>query len=206
MAIQPVKGTVQGPSQSANRCPCCTFRASFPALGKSTIDSTYGIQTAGSCQEAGSCSAAASFFLRVAVLSPSPTLRLPCRKLALPRGRRLHNGLWDVGVERPSSSCWQHIHTAGLLPCIFYSRETFVRFGLAQHGRAQLVRGRACCCQKSDFEKILCQNVRHDVEAFLQFYAPETPILKNLRNGFRIGAYLRPKMNIQIREHIGMTQ
>ncbi len=42
------------------------------------------------------------FLSRIFVLGPSQTL--PCKKLALPRGRRLHNGLPDVGMARPSSS------------------------------------------------------------------------------------------------------
>jgi hypothetical protein len=50
--------------------------------------------------------AAASFFSRVAVLNPSPTL--PRRKLALPRGGLLHSDQRDDEVARPSSSRRQH--------------------------------------------------------------------------------------------------
>ena len=76
---------------------------------------------------------------------------------------------------------------AGSLPCFYDSREKFVHFGSAQLGRARLVRARACRGQNSDFEKILCQNVRRDLEAFRRFYASETPILKkNRRNVFNI--------------------
>ncbi len=64
VAIQPVQGTVQGPYQSANSC---TSRASFPVLGKSAISSTYGIETAGSCQKAGSC---CLFFLESRRIEP----------------------------------------------------------------------------------------------------------------------------------------
>ncbi len=39
-----------------------------------------------------------------------------------------------------------------------------------------------------NFENILCQNVRHDLEAFRWFYASETPIFKKShRKMFRIG-------------------
>jgi hypothetical protein len=65
---------------------------------------------------------------------------------------------------------------AGSLPCLYDSREKFVHFGLAQPGRARLVQASACRGHNSDFEKILCQNVRHDLEAFRRFYASETPI------------------------------
>ncbi len=58
---------------------------------------------------------------------------------------------------------------AGLLPCFHDSREKIVHFGSAQPGRARLVRTRACRGQNSDFEKNLCQNVRHDLEAFRWF-------------------------------------
>ena len=95
---------------------------------------------------------------------------------------------------------------AGSLPCFYDSRKKFVHFGLAQPGRARLVRAHACRGQNSDFEKILCQNVRHNLEAFWRFYASETPILKNRRNVFRIGTYLRTKMNIRIREHVRIFQ
>jgi hypothetical protein len=44
----------------------------------------------------------APFFSRITVFNPSYTL--PRRKLALPRGRLLHNGLRDVGMARPTSS------------------------------------------------------------------------------------------------------
>ncbi len=147
--------------------------------------------------------AASSFFSRVAVFNPSPTL--PRRKLALPRGRLLHNGLRDVGVARPSSSCRQP--PCRYAPLLLRFSEKFVHFGLAQPGRALLVRARACRCQNSDFEKNLCQNVRHDLETFWRFYASETPIFKkNSRNFFRIGTYLQPKMNIRIGEDVGIFQ
>jgi hypothetical protein len=68
--------------------------------------------------------------------------------------------------------------TAGSLPCFYDSREKFVHFASATPGRARLVRARACRGQNSDFEKILCQNIRHDLEAFRWFYASETPIFK----------------------------
>ncbi len=119
--------------------------------------------------------AAALFLSRITVFNPFHTL--PRRKLALPRGRRLHIGLRDVGMARPSSSPRQP--RAGSLPCFYDSREKFVNFGSAQPCRARLVRARACRCQNFDFEKILCRNVRHDLEAFRRFYASETPIFKN---------------------------
>ncbi len=96
---------------------------------------------------------------------------------------------------------------AGSLPCFYDSREKFVCFGSAQHGRARLVRARACRGQNSDFEKNLCQNVRHDLEAFRRFYGSETPIFeKTVETFFRVGTYLRPKMNIRIGEHVGIFQ
>ncbi len=60
--------------------------------------------------------AAASFFSRVAVLNPSPAL--PRRKLALPRGRRLHNSLLDVGVARLQASPSRQQHTCRLAPLL----------------------------------------------------------------------------------------
>jgi hypothetical protein len=79
----------------------------FLAFGKSAIGSSYGIETG---EAAKKPVVASSFFSRVAVLNPSPTL--PRRKLTLLRSRRLHNVLRDVGVARPSSSRRQH-------PCRF---------------------------------------------------------------------------------------
>jgi hypothetical protein len=107
------------------------------------------------------------------------------------QGRRLHNGLRDVRMARPSSSHRQPpCRFAPLLSSLLFSRK--IRpFWL---GQARLVRARACRGQNSDFEKIMCRNVRPDLEAFRRFYASETPIFKkNRRNVFRIGTYLRPK-------------
>ncbi len=74
--------------------------------------------------------AASSFSSRVAVLNPSPTL--PRRKLALPMGRRLHNGLRDVGVARPTSSRRQHTYRFARLLLRFdrvrHDLEAFLRF------------------------------------------------------------------------------
>jgi hypothetical protein len=97
LAIQPVQDpTVQDPSQPANCCPYFTSWTSFAAFGKSAISSTYGIETGGSSQKQ---LGAAFFFSRVAFFNPSPTL--PRRKLALPRGRRLHNGQRRQSSQRP---------------------------------------------------------------------------------------------------------
>ncbi len=115
------------------------------------------------------------YFSKFSQITPFPTL--PRKKPALLRGRRLHNGLRDVRMARPSSSHRQP-PPAGSLPCFYDSREKFVHFGSAQPGRARLVRARACRGQNSDFEKILCQNVRHNLEAFRRFFASETPIFK----------------------------
>ncbi len=103
MAIQPVQGTVQARCQLANRCPSCTFRAGFPAFGKSAIGGTYGIETAKSCPKAASC---CLFFLQSRRIEPLS--QLPRRKLALPRGRQFHSELQHDEVARPSSSRLQH--------------------------------------------------------------------------------------------------
>ncbi len=56
------------------------------------------------------------YFSKIGQITPSPTL--PRRKLALPRGRRLHNGLRDVGVATPSSSPGQP-HCGSQASCYF---------------------------------------------------------------------------------------
>jgi hypothetical protein len=130
-------------------------------------------------------------------MTPFPTL--PGRKLACPRGGLLRNDLRDVAVARSGPSRRQH--TCRFAPAFTILEKKFVHFGSAQPGRAQLVRACACCDQNSDFEKSLCQDVRHDLEAFRRFYASETQILReHRRNVFRIGTYLSPKMNIRIGE------
>jgi hypothetical protein len=168
VAIQQVQGTVQGPSQSANSCPCCTFRASFPAFCKSAIGGAYGIETTGSCQKA-------AFFLLESRRIEPPSHASPL-KLALPKGRQLHNGLRDVGVARPSSSRRQH--TCRFPPLLLRFSRIIRLFWLAQPGRAQLVRARACRGQNSNFEKILCQNVKRCLEALWRFCASKSPIFK----------------------------
>ncbi len=144
-----MKGTVQGPSHSANRYPCCTSRASFPAFGKSAIGSTYGIETAGSCQKADSC---CLLFLESRHIEP---LLHASRFL---RGRlSLFPGV-DGFTTVYGTSGWQGLaHLAGSTPagsllCLYDSREKFVHFGSAQPGRAQLVRARTC---RGDAVKIL---------------------------------------------------
>ncbi len=84
---------------------------------------------------------------------------------------------------------------AGSLPCFYDSREKFVHFGSAQPGRARLVRARACHGQKSDFEKfcVKMSGIISSLPAVLRHR--NSDFLKNRRNVFRIGTYLRPKMN-----------
>ncbi len=74
-------------AKSRSVIPALAGAHGFQAFGKSAIGSTYGIETGGGCQKAGSCCLffLASFFSRVAVLNPSPTL--PHRKLASSQGQ-----------------------------------------------------------------------------------------------------------------------
>jgi hypothetical protein len=104
-------------------------------------------------------------------MTPFPTL--PGRKLAFPRGGRLRNGLRNVGVARPSSSRRQH--TCRFAPLLLrFSRNSSVlaRPSLAEHSWSEP----APVAVKILISRKICQNVRHDLEAFRRFYASETPI------------------------------
>jgi hypothetical protein len=118
------------------------------------------------------------YFSRFGQMTPFPTL--PSRKLSLPRGRRLHNGLQDVRMARPSSSHRQPPCKLAPLLLRFSRKIRPFWLGPAPQSTAgrSLVRARAYRGQNSDFEKNLCQNhdVRHDLEAFRRLYASETPI------------------------------
>jgi hypothetical protein len=102
----------------------------------------------------------------LASAAAAPPVKLPASDLSAAVVKVV--GLAHLAVSTPEAS----------LPCVYNSREKLVRFGSTQPGRALLVRARACCGQIFNFEKKLCQNVRHILEAFLRFYASKTLILK----------------------------
>ncbi len=134
-------------------------------------------------------------------MTPFPTR--PRRKRALPRGRRHHNSLRDVRMARPSSSHRQH-------PCRFaplllrFSRK--IRpfwLGPARQSTA----GPSPRLSRSKFwfrENFVskCQALYQGLPAVLRLR--NSDFKKNRRNVFRIGTYLRPKMNIRIGEHVRM--
>ncbi len=125
--------------------------------------------------------AAASFFSRVAVLNPSPTL--PRRKLALPRGRRLQNGLRDVGVARPSPSRRQH--TCRFAPLLLRFSRTICPFWLGPAW--QSTAGPSPRLSRSRFwlRENFVSKCQARSRGLRQFYASETPIFKK-----SVGAFL----------------
>ncbi len=150
VAIQPVQDpTVQEPSHQ----PTAALTARPEPVSRCSANQASAVLTASKLGEAAKNQvAAASFFSRVAVLSPLPRF---------PAGNWLVSGA-DGFETVYGTSEWQGLAhlagstPAGSLPCFYDSREKFVHFGSAQPGRARLVRALACRGQNCDFKKILC--------------------------------------------------
>ncbi len=139
------------------------------------------------------------YFLRFGHITPSPTL--PGRQVPLPRGRRLHNCLRDVGMARPSSSPRQPL--CRFAPCFYDSREKFVDFGSAEHGCSEPAPVAVKILISRKFVS-KCQARFRRLPAVLRLR--NSDFKKNRRNVFSLGTYLRPKMSIRIGEDIGIFQ